>query len=397
MSATAALSSLAKSATSQAVGGLFGLASSLGGAKLQNKYYNQNLDKQVSISKDLAAYDMGLETEWQKWLLQNQASYEKNALKSAGINTAALNDGNFQLAATPSTSSSMPSGFAPNIDIMGSISQAMLAGAQTRELNARAAGQEKDNAHKDDWWDSQIDQAKANIRNLETNSDFTKVQTDAATAQLDYMQKAYSPMLQNLHLTNQQLDLQIQELDQHIENLKKDAILKDQEINFNTENMPLQLKYTVAGIHELETRGQLNQAKAHEAYAMVGQLNAMTQGIQLDNQYKNLTMTDRVALVGGEVKIQGYNIDSAEQAIDRMNRKLGTWSDQKTPQAKFQWLMGNIQEFSNVVAPFVQAGATLGGAGIIASGQRAAAVTRAAGKSAPAPAPASAPQTETWY
>lgn len=397
MSATAALSSLAKSSASQAVGGLFGLASSLGGAKLQNKYYNQNLQKQVSISKDLAAYDMGLETEWQKWLLQNQASYEKNALKSAGINTAALNDGNFQLASTPSTSSSMPSGFAPNIDIMGSISQAMLAGAQTRELNARAAGQEKDNAYKDDWWNTQLDQAKSSIRNLEINSDFKKVETDAAIAQLDYMQKAYGPMLQNLHLTNEQLDLQIQELDQHIDLLKKDAVLKDQEISFNTENMPLQLKYTIAGIHELVSRGQLNQAKAHEAYAMVGQLNALTQGLQLDNQYKNLTMTDRVALVGGQVKMQGYDISSAEQAIEKMNRKLGTWSDQKDPKAKFDWLMGNIQEVSNVIAPFVQAGATLGGAGIIAKGQRAAAATRASASSAPAAAPAAAPQTETWY
>lgn len=386
------------SLTGNGIGGA--LVSSVGslisGAQ-QEKYYKKNLQLQTNASKDLSAYNMGLQTDYQKWLMQNQASYEKNALKAAGINTAQLSDGNFQLAATPQASGSASAPFVPSDNIGTGISQAALLAAQIRSMNAQSKKTETETTYLDEWWQTQIDQNKANIRNLETNSDFQKTQTDAAIAQLDYMQKAYGPMLQNLQLTNEQLDLQIQELDQHIDLLKKDAVLKDQEISFNTENMPLQLKYTIAGIHELVSRGQLNQAKAHEAYAMVGQLNAMTQGLQLENQYKSLTMTNRVALVGGQVKIQGYDIKSAEQAIEKMNRKLGSWSDQKDAKAKFDWLMGNIQEVSNVIAPFVQAGATLGGAGIIAKGQRVAAATRASASSAPAAAPAAAPQTESWY
>lgn len=330
-------------------------AGSLIGAGFQQMFYGNNLQKNVQAQKDLMKYQNDIN---QKNLL-NEMKLKKQAYINAGLSTAALGDGNTGLVGQSIPSS--PSSYAPSVDLAGLGSagaSAMLMASQARKNNADARGQEINNNYQDEVMQKTISQLDENIGYIRSQIDLNQTTRERAIADLEYYKQAYPEMLNQIGLTNQ-------ELDQRIANLNLQYNLSKQQYDFNTENMPLQIKMTIAQISLLRKQGQLTEAQAKQCYATVGELNQLARLYGSQANVNEMTESAQIArAVAEKGKSEGEQIrvyDLAEQTsreVEDMRRHQGKFKDMNSPIERYDWCMYQLGKFTSAFGPI---GGALGG------------------------------------
>lgn len=346
------------------------------GAGLQQFFYNKNLEKNVAAQKDLMKYQNDIN---QKNLL-NEMKLKKQAYINAGLSTAALGDGNTSLVGQSMPSS--PSSYAPSFDMsnLGSVgASAMLMASQARKNNADARGQEINNNYQDEMLLKTISQLDENIGYIRSLKDLNDTTRDRAIADLEYYKQAYPEMLTQIGLTNQ-------ELDQRINNLNIQYHLSKQQYDFNSENMPLQIKMTIAQISLLRKQGELTDAQAKQCYATIGELNQLARLYGSQANVSQMTESAQIArAIAEKGKSEGEQVrvyDLAEQTkreVEDMRRHQGKFKDMNTPIERYDWCMYQLGKFSSAFGPVGGAvGGYLMGKGKSSSTSKSSVVTPAA-------------------
>lgn len=323
-------------------------AGSLLGSAFQQMFYGKNLDKNLLAQKDLMKYQNVIN---QKNLL-NEMKLKKQAYINAGLSTAALVDGRTGLVGQSMPSS--PSSYAPNVDLGGLGSagaSVMLMASQARKNNADARAQEITNTYQDDMMQKTLSQLDENIGYIRSQKDINDVTKERAIADLEYYKQAYPEILNQLQLTNN-------ELDARISNLNVQYKLSNQQYDFNSQSMPLQLKMAIAQISLMHKQGKLYDAQAKQCFATIGELNQLARLYGSQANVSQMTESAQIAkAVAEKGKVEGEQVhifnlaEQTSQEIEKMRRNQGKYGDMKSPIEKYEWCMDQLGKFTSALGP----------------------------------------------
>ncbi len=192
-----------------AIGAAGGLASSLIGAGIQHSNTKAQQRLQSALNKQEMSYSNSLQRDQQEWLMNTQYGKQVSGMINAGLNPATANGTTPSVpsASTPHSGASGPSAGMP--DIMGSVSQGSLLGAQIDNITADTKKKESeknriDQQIKIDTWMEDPEVQSLRKSGLESEVLLTYAQADFTKEDAVRVGKQVQLMTEQLNLTKEQ-------------------------------------------------------------------------------------------------------------------------------------------------------------------------------------------------